>query len=508
MALNRDYLPPSLKQIPSKGNVWYVIITKPESLRDGKKNIQVRRSTGTTDGRIARAKQSQIVEEVYAEWDKLLKRDPFCELLEQNGFHDPIHQYSPKDFVERFGKVQAAIKVWMNCVERRGQQHPIVDEMFRHLSYQEALEFRSVITPTEDPYPPSIQAQKSAELRKFISELEEQPVYSDPPPLTKPKVIVNHTGCRTILNYLPEYLDARKWVNIRHKSKIEAQTKIKLCAEIIGDLPLDQILANHGYMIATELDAKGKANSTIKAHINSLSLMLDYAATRLIDDSVSPPRPFITANPLKGISLKEYGAQKRSWEPLTEEQLYKLFRQDMTEKDRLLLSILVTTGMRLDEASLLSGEQLKRDRNNIRYFDLSVGAIVKNDRFASRTVAIPDCLNIPQLGKGLIFDFPKNADGKASSKASKILNQNYFHPIRVGASDDRKVVHSLRHNLTGFLLNLSNPSPSSEHMDWITGHGMQGGVTESERQKTYGQDPDVKVKYDIVNRIEHPWLDL
>ena len=45
-------------------------------------------------------------------------------------------------------------------------------------------------------------------------------------------------------------------------------------------------------------------------------------------------------------------------------------------------------------------------------------------------------------------------------------------------------------------------------MDWITGHGMQGGVTESERQKTYGQDPDVKVKYDIVNRIEHPWLDL
>ena len=168
MALNRGYLPPSLKQIPSKGNVWYVIITKPEKLRDGKKNIQIRRSTGTTDSRIARAKQSQIVEEVYAEWDKLLDRDPFCELLEQNGFYDPVEQNSARDFVERFGKVEAATKVWMKLVTERGQQHPIVDEIFRHLSYHEALEFRSVITPTQDPYPASIQAQKSAELRSFI----------------------------------------------------------------------------------------------------------------------------------------------------------------------------------------------------------------------------------------------------------------------------------------------------------------------------------------------------
>lgn len=316
--------------------------------------------------------------------------------------------------------------------------------MFRHLNYQEALEFRSAITPAKDPYPASIQAQKSAELRAFIGELDDEPAHSDPLPLTMPKIIVNHTHCRTILDYLPEYMDARKWTTIRQKRRQETQTKIKQCASIIGDLPLDQILANHGYMLATELDAKGKAHSTIKAHI-AFSLMVGYAATRLVDVMVTPPRPFITANPLKGISLKEYGTDKRSWEPLTEEQLYHLFRQDMTEKDRLLLSILVTTGMRLDEVALLSGEQLKRDRNNKRYFDLSMGAIVKNDKFASRTVAIPDYLNFPELRSGLIFDFPKNADGKASSKASKLLNQKYFHPIRVNASDDRKVVHSLRH---------------------------------------------------------------
>ena len=55
------------------------------------------------------------------------------------------------------------------------------------------------------------------------------------------------------------------------------------------------------------------------------------------------------------------------------------------------------------------------------------------------------------------------------------------------------------------MLNL-RPVPSSEHMDWITGHDMDGSKTESERTRTYGQDPDVSVKYEILNRIEHPWL--
>ena len=506
MALNRGYAPPSLTQIPSKGNVWYVIITKPETLRGGKANIQVRRSTGTTDHRLARIKQSPIVEEIYAEWDRLLERDPFIELLEAHGFNDPIHNWSAKQFVERLGRVEAAMVVWMKLVKQRGEHHPVVDEMFRYLNYREALEFRSIITPEEDPYPASIRAAKEAQLRAFLSELDGTPTYSDRPKVAKPATITNQSGCRTILDYLPEYLGSRKWAAIRTKTKVEAKSKIERCAEIIGDLPLDQILANHGYSIASTLDDEEKANSTIKTYVNALSLMIDHAAPRLINNSIIPARPFVIANPLKGISLKEYGKKKRSWQPLTEDQLFKLFKQDMPAKDRLLLSILITTGMRLDEAALLTGKQLKQDRHGIRYFDLSMGAIVKNDRFAARNVAIPDCLEMLPLEDGWLFDFPRNADGKASSKASKELNQKYFHPIRLDATDDRKVVHSLRHNLSGFLLNLADPAPSSEHMNWITGHGMQGGITESERQRTYGQDPDVKVKYDIVNRVKHPWL--
>ena len=98
-----------------------------------------------------------------------------------------------------------------------------------------------------------------------------------------------------------------------------------------------------------------------------------------------------------------------------------------------------------------------------------------------------------------------DADGKSSKNASRHLNEQYIHKIRSGEADNRKVVHSLRHNLSGFMSNLS-PQPASEEMDWVTGHGMEGNIKQSERRRTYKQDISVRKKYDIVNRIKHPWL--
>lgn len=119
---------------------------------------------------------------------------------------------------------------------------------------------------------------------------------------------------------------------------------------------------------------------------------------------------------------------------------------------------------------------------------------------------MPDCLELPQVGTGRLFDFRKDDDGKSSRAASKHLNEKYLHKIRYNKEDDRKAVHSLRHNLNGLILNLTNPPAATEHMNWITGHGMEGSITQSERQKTYNADVDVQLKYNIVNRIKHPWL--
>ena len=164
-ALSRGYYPHSLKQIPSKGNQWYVIITKPEALRENKKNIQVRRSTGTTDYKYAKQLEIDIVAKVYAEFDALLKRDPFLEFVEQYWIiSDKTEHLSASDFTEKWGKVQTCIMVWFAIskdrmaldgedFEGRGFKDQRINQLFEYLDFQEASEFRSVVTPAPDPYP-------------------------------------------------------------------------------------------------------------------------------------------------------------------------------------------------------------------------------------------------------------------------------------------------------------------------------------------------------------------
>jgi hypothetical protein len=61
-------------QIPSKGDKWYVVITKPKELQAKSKNLQVRRSTGTTDERRAQAAMPGIAADIYKEFDAALRR--------------------------------------------------------------------------------------------------------------------------------------------------------------------------------------------------------------------------------------------------------------------------------------------------------------------------------------------------------------------------------------------------------------------------------------------------
>ena len=394
----------------------------------------------------------------------------------------------------------------------RGFKHRHVDEMFRYLNHHEALQFRSIVDVEANPYPQAMQDEQEAKLavfdRKNYPEDYASEISTTP---SKPlEIITNHTGCPTILEYLPKYLaDEHHWMNKSLKTKGEIENRINLDTTIIGDLPLDQIYQKHGKVIALHFHNMAKANSTLRTYVNNLSGMLDHASVEL-DQYGNPPKPFLpNGSSLKGIKLENYGVKKRGYLALTEDQMFRLFGQQMDTEHRLLIAMLATTGMRLDEAALLTWDQLKQDKHGIRYFDLSMGKI-KNDRYYCRNVAIPDCLELPAEESGSIFKatlekVSLNKDGKASSKLSQQLNELYIHPIRLDAKDDRKVLHSLRSNLTGYMLNL-NPTPHSEHMDWITGHGMDGSKTESERQTHYAQDPDVKTKYDIVNRVQHPWL--
>jgi hypothetical protein len=70
--------------------------------------------------------------------------------------------------------------------------------------------------------------------------------------------------------------------------------------------------------------------------------------------------------------------------------------------------------------------------------------------------------------------------------------------IRKEWPDDPRVsLHSLRHSFKDLLRDLEVPK---ELNDYITGHG-QGDVAGE-----YGIGPSLTKRLEIINRIEHPWL--
>ena len=499
-----------LIRIPSKGNMFYVVGTKPVELYEGKTK-QDRLSTGTSDERDAHRLWDKLEAQLYSKWDKLLNRDPFIELLREH-WPSKLTETSgtddPAKFIDKYegGKVLACHQIWF---ETNGNM-TVVDELFKHLDYHEALDLRDRITPREDPYPLAIKQQKMNELREFITELDGEAPASQPKRnKEKPEPVLNKTGCPTILEMLPLYeQDTTRWKDVTIKEKRTSTSKLKNIAALLGDLPIDQIRSHHATIIARTLDEDGNAKSTISKWVRSLKLMLDWSKST--DTAIArnltkqPPENWIDHNFITVKDVSNYGLKARSWEPFTEDQLYKLFALPMTEKDRLLLSILATTGMRLDEAALLTWSQVK-ETNGIRYFDLTE-AKVKNSN-SRRKVALPDILKLPKPDAdptAKLFTFRVDEDGKSSKHASHHLNLNYAHKVRYDDEDNRKVIHSFRHNMITFMINL-DPTPSSEVMDWIVGHDEDGG-TKSMRRKNYAHDIALERKYEVVNRIHHPWL--
>ena len=496
--MRRDYHKPTLRKVSGKKS-YYVFVTKPESLRRNPKDKQVRKSTGTSDQRIAEKLVHSIAEEIYREFDAQLNADPFLAFLSKHWTADYSFEEAlsgPNTNPTNWGPDAAdyrKITVCEHLCFRDGVfNDTLAVQCFQFLNEREARAWKAWIEINASPYPVQIQQKQVTDdlAKEALKRL-------------KNGDILNTTGAPNLTELVDEYVnDKHRWKGITSKEKDAQLRRLDNVIDLIGDIPVDQVQRHHGIEIAETLEEGGKANATIKAWVGSLRMYLTWVQDKQLNTFVSPPRPWISSNALFGLSVAKYGKEKRSWKAFTPDQLHHLFSLEMPKEDRLLLSILITTGMRLDEAALLRWEQYKVDRNGLRYFDLSTGAIVKTT-FSERTVAIPDCLQLPPKGEGRLFSFRVNTDGKSSSHASKHLRQ-YTHAVRFDETDDRKVVHSLRHNLSGFMLNLT-PTPSSEVMDWITGHGMEGAKTQSERTETYGQDPDVATKYAIVNRIKHPW---
>lgn len=85
--MERNYNKPTLRKVSGKDS-WYVFVTKPEGLRKNPNDKQIRKSTGTSDKRLAEKRIHSVAEAIYREFDEKLKEDPFKTFVRQHWYGD------------------------------------------------------------------------------------------------------------------------------------------------------------------------------------------------------------------------------------------------------------------------------------------------------------------------------------------------------------------------------------------------------------------------------------
>ena len=285
------------------------------------------------------------------------------------------------------------------------------------------------------------------------------------------------------------------YLNSKSESSKERSQRLKACKTVIqvcGDLPLAEYSKLHAYDIAKFMHKEGYSRSQISKMITYGRGLFKYATK----NRAKSGQALLINQPWVDIELDDYGKEKREYKPLDMDELHKLFALEMGDKEKLLLSILITTGMRLDEVALLSWERI-REYKNVLCFCLvnDTGDERYKNRGSMRYVPVPDIIQ-PMLGdrkQGRVFTYRIDKDGKAQAAASDAV----MPLIRQVTNDDRKVAHSLRGNFKDALRELE---VSKEINDFITGHA-QGDVG-----GRYGEGPSMQKRLEIINKISHPYL--
>lgn len=443
--------PSSLNFLKAKGK-WYVYVTIPPELRPAfKDQTQLRRSTGTSDKAIAKTRQHGLAAEIYAEFDKArAELNPLKDALE--ALSDALGTGKPTYFPEAYKDPETLAQM---LDEARG--------MVAALRYGPApADFEEAILATRA-------LDRAAPLLERV-EAEHEVASGTAPSSEK------------LSELAKEFLSVHPFNKV--KTKDAAKRAIDHFIEFSGDLVVSKIVKKHAYDFASG-QASTMAEKTIGNRLTFVSQCLTYAERK----------GRIAANPFKGLTLGGYGRKKESYTPLDRKQLEALFKLPMPDEDRILLSILISTGMRLDEAALLTWEDVK-DEAGIPYFDLTgKDKKLKNIGSARKVPIVPELLKVlGTRGIGRLFSYRKDKDGKAQSAASKALMR---HIKKVRGTDTSKVVHSLRGSLKDML---RDEGVTKETNDFLTGHGS-GDVAGG-----YGLGPSLRARYDALCKVKHPWL--
>jgi integrase len=279
----------------------------------------------------------------------------------------------------------------------------------------------------------------------------------------------------------------------RDYEKIGTRRKLKRGVDrfirMMNDPTLQEIKPKTAYdFVDCQLEANPNAsNVSLKDYHWAASSLLSFCVRK----------GYVVVNPFSGLSLAKFGKKGVSYQPYTNEELYVIFKHDWEPQERLLLSMLVTTGMRLTEAASLTWERFNdTEFQGIRYFSLidteDEIVVVKNEGSYREVPLHPDVV-LPPKGVGRLFDYAIDLDGLASTDAGRAIN-----PIlKTLVPHKSKSAHSFRRTLK---VMLRDADVSKEINDVYTGHGA--GDTAG---KNYG-GVGVRKRYEAIAKLRHPWL--
>lgn len=420
---------------------YYVLLTIPPELREffnGRK--QLKRSTGTRDPQDAKRRQHKISADLYALLDasKPDLRDVISDLLGWIGDADEVQRLDDN------GDLEGLI-----------QYH-------KHIEHGEGAEDDALIDLINENGAKALQ------------------VYRDWKALASRGSVSSGDVFLSVAS--EEYLATNPYGPA--KTMRDCELSLSQFQTYTGDIALAEVTAVLVHQYAEQVGLT-KSRETVAKKVGYVRRMFDHAVRK----------GWLQSNVFLAVKLdQKIGKERESYEPFTSDELGKLFGQDMQPHLRSLPSILITTGMRLDEAALLDWENVKKDTaQDVLYFELT-NSIVKN-KGSKRRVPVHSSLPWIETGKtGEMFpQFTRDKDGKAQASASKAL----MPLIRSITGEKKKVVHSLRGNFKDML---RDAGVSKEVNDFITGHGS-GDVAGN-----YGSGPSLKVRKEAVERVSFDFV--
>ena len=308
-------------------------------------------------------------------------------------------------------------------------------------------------------------------------------------PISRPPR-VEPVGIRTLSTVMDEYL-----ADMRLKQKvIDTQKKLtrwnKQFLDVMGDLKLSEIEPKHAYEYIRKVLAKHptRSNQTLKDYLWGVQNLLKYCVEC----------GHIKANPFRDIDLKKYGAEPEETLAYSNEEIKIILAHDWNKRDRLLLSIVATTGMRPSEAGNMTWERFNdTEYAGIRYVtttDVDGEKVRVKNAGSKRDVPLHPDLVFPQKGAGRLFDYKKDEDGRCSTdiahEINPILEQLVPHPNK-----------SLRSFRKTFKIMMRDAGVGEEVHDAITGH-RQGDTT---GRKSYG-GMGLKVKFKAISKLDISFL--